>query len=98
MKEWGECQLHQGHDHQAEQDEFLSHNANKQQFIELLSSQRRENDCVTHHAAGYADLLIVTTAVEVAQDEKTVVIGEDIYFLVLLCHYANNKANLYFTP
>ena len=44
----------------------LSSSANKQQLIDLLSSMLQSNGCITYHAKGDADVLIVTTAVEAA--------------------------------
>ena len=40
-----------------------------------------------HHAHADADLLIVRTALECAQSRSTVVIGDDIDLLILLCYH-----------
>ena len=48
-------------------DSFLSNPKNKQRFLVLLGQALENERCVTHHANGDADLLIVTTAIESAQ-------------------------------
>ena len=47
-------------------DNFLSNPKNKQSFLLMLSKALQNVGCVTHHANGDADLLIVQTAVESA--------------------------------
>ena len=50
-----------------------------------------------HSAEKDADLLIVLTAVVLAENLCTVLIGDETNLLVLLCHYAKLNANrLYF--
>lgn len=58
-----------------------------------------ENDIKTLQAEGDADLLMVKAAVESAERDPTVLVGEDTHLLVLLCHYASSEANdNYFKP
>ena len=70
-------------------DQFLANQKNKQQFIFLLSAELEKNSCNTYHATGDADLLIVQKAVQSATTSKTVLVGEDIDLIVLLCYHAN---------
>ena len=41
------------------------------------------------HSNGDADLLIVQTALQIALNKDTVVVGDDTDLLVLLCYHAN---------
>ena len=51
------------------------------------------------HARGDADLLIVTTAVETAKFEDTVLVGDDTDRLILLIFYADlNAKGVFFAP
>ena len=55
--------------------------------------------CITHHANGDADLLIVKAAVESARTSTTVLFGDDTDLLVLLCYHASEDGyDLYFRP
>ena len=65
-------------------DLFLANKANKQRFIDLLSAHLNTNGIQTKHSKGDADLLIATTAIEVAETHPVVVIGDDTDLLVLL--------------
>ena len=54
---------------------------------------------MTHHAHGFADLLIVKTAIESAQTKTTVLVGDDTDLVVLLCyHIPEDGHDLYFRP
>ena len=53
-------------------EEFLSNPRIKQRLINLLSQVLQKNSCITHHADGDADLLIVKTNVESARKRTTV--------------------------
>ena len=76
---------------QSKKEEFLANVVNKQRFIYLLSEKLRQAGCNTVHATGDADLLIVKTAVECAENSSTTVIGEDTDLLVLLRSHADMK-------
>jgi hypothetical protein len=54
----------------------------------MLSKQLVKANCHTHHAPGDADLLIVQTSVESATHSETVLVGDDIGLLILLCCHA----------
>ena len=70
-------------------DTFLSNKENKQNFINMLGNQLEKKGCRVKHADGDADLKIVKAAVASAEENSTVVIGEDTDLLILLCFYAN---------
>ena len=80
-------------------DNFLSNPKNKQRFLLMLSKTLQHVGCVTHHANGDADLLIVKTAVESARTSTTVLVGDDTDLLVLLCYHASEDGyDLYLRP
>ena len=80
-------------------DNFLSNPKNKQRFLMMLSQALQNAGCVTHHSDGDADLLIVKTAVESAQTNTTVLVGDDTDLLVLLCYHASEDGcDFYFRP
>ena len=80
-------------------DNFLSNPKNKQSFLLMLSEALQNVGCVTHHANGDADLLIVQTAVESARTKTTILVGDDTDLLVLLCYHASEDGcDLYFRP
>ena len=63
----------------------------------MLSEALQNVGCVTHHANGDADLLIVKTAVESARTNTTFLVGDDTDLLVLLCYHASKHGcDLYF--
>ena len=74
-------------------ERFLSNKKNKQKFLNLLKRKLLEQGYDVHSAEEDADLLIVLTAVELAENLSTVLIGDDTDLLVLLCHYAKLNAN-----
>ena len=55
--------------------------------MKLLSDTLQDRGCTTILAEGDADLLIAQTSVTSAKDLKTVLIGEDVDLLVLLCYH-----------
>ena len=63
-------------------EQFLANRQNKQRFIYMLSEELQKRSCMTHHAPGDADLLIVPF-VQLCWLGMT-----QIYLLVLLCHHA----------
>ena len=80
-------------------DNFLSNPKNKQHFLSMLSKALQNVGCITHHANGDADLLIVKTAVESARMSTTVLVGDDTDLPVLLCcHASEDGYDLYFRP
>ena len=80
-----------------QKDNFLSNPKDKQRFLSMLSTVLQNVGCITHHANGDADLLIVKTAVESARMSTTVLVGDDTDLLVLLCYHASED-ELYFRP
>ena len=82
----------------ARKDKFLSNSTNKQTFILMLSTRFKQGRRV-HHASADADLLIAQTAIASANQNYTVLVGEDTDLLVLLGSLAENlKFKLYFRP
>ena len=80
-------------------DNFLANPKSKQRFINMLSRFLQENNCRTYHAEGYANLLIVKTAVESAGERNAVPVGDDTDLLILLCfHTDSDSFDLYFKP
>ena len=65
-------------------DKFLSNPANKQLFINLLSTQLILSGYNTAHASGDTGLQIVLTAVNLSQSSPTVLVGDDTDLLILL--------------
>ena len=65
----------------------------------MLSEELAKKNCETHHASGYADLLIVQKAVLYDTSCNTVLVGDDTYLLVLLCYHASLESHdLFFCP
>ena len=58
-----------------------------------MSTKLCENGCTTINAKEDADVLIVQTALELANTCDVVLIGEDTYLLVLLCYHADIHSN-----
>ena len=77
-------------------EQFLSNSENKQELIFMLSRFLEANGCKTVHAPSDADVLIVKTAVECAENREVVVIGEDTDLLVLLCYHTSLEVNKIF--
>ena len=73
-------------------DYYLSNSSNKQSFINMLSRYHQKVGCKTHHSQADADLLIVQTAVESVRRASTVLVGDDIDLLILLCYYTEISA------
>ncbi|WAR07355.1 LOW QUALITY PROTEIN: hypothetical protein MAR_017313 [Mya arenaria] len=69
----------------SKKDSCLSNSENKQTFIKHLGSHLVNHGITVRHATVDADLLIVETAIEHAQQGITYTIGEDTDLLVLLC-------------
>ncbi|KAG1682203.1 hypothetical protein GQR58_011204 [Nymphon striatum] len=80
-------------------DIFLSNPQNKQRLLNMLSESLNENNCKTLHAESDADVLIAQTAVEAANLNTTVLVGDDTDLLILLCHHFKpGRFDLYFQP
>ena len=72
---------------------------NKQKFINMLGDHLLKNNCTVIHARGDADTLIVDTAINSAENEDTIIYGEDTDFLILAIYHMNpNCHNLYMMP
>ena len=81
--------------------DFLSNKKNKQNFIMLLAEHLRQYGCPTEHAPADADLLIVQTAISIAEKTSslTVLVADDTGILVLLCfHSSTTIQNLFLRP
>ena len=74
-------------------ERFLSNKKNKQKFLNLLKRKLVKQGYDVHSAEEDADLLIVLTAVELAENLCTALIGDDKGLSVLLCHCAKLNAN-----
>ena len=80
-------------------EQFLANKQNKQRFLFMLSEELKKNNCEVHHASGYVDLLIVMKAVQSANSNSTVLVGDDTDLLVLLCYHAIIASlDLFFCP
>ena len=77
-------------------DMFLSNKRNKQRFINMLGEDLRSNDCEVFHDHGDADCLIVTKAIERAEDSNIVLVGDDTDLLILLLYHLNERSHLIF--
>ena len=76
---------------------FLLSNSNKQAFIILLGSHFEKKGMRVIHAEGDADLLIVKTALQMAKQDSTVLIGEDTDLLILALFHFKDEKELFFT-
>ena len=84
---------------QAKKEEFLSNKHNKQKFIAMLSQRLEEAGYEIHRARGDADVLIVQAASTSADNQETVLVGNDTDLLVLLIYHAKNvRHNVLFRP
>ena len=71
---------------------FLNNQENKQAFIYMLCVCLTSDGINVLHAQGDADTMIVDTAINLARQNPTTVIGEDTDLLVFLLHH--NTADL----
>jgi len=70
------------------QESFLANPANKSQFITLLGNQLSAAGHPVQYAAGDADTLIVSSALQIARQQKPVtVVAEDTDVLLLPVHH-----------
>ena len=80
-------------------DCFLANQHNKESFISLLMLSMNDDDIQTCRAKGDADVLIVAKAIQSAENQATVVVGEDTDLLVLLLHHTKPAShNVFFAP
>uniref|UniRef100_K1QXD6 Uncharacterized protein n=1 Tax=Magallana gigas TaxID=29159 RepID=K1QXD6_MAGGI len=76
---------------------FLLNVSNKQRFAELIVRKLQESNIEAIQSEGDAYLLICQAAVNKADDHTVAVYGEDTDLLVLLCHYAKEGRQIFFT-
>lgn len=76
---------------------FLLKESNKQRFVELLVRKLQESNIEGKQSESDADLLICQTTVNKADDYTVVIYGEHTDLLVLLCHYAKEDRQGFFT-
>jgi hypothetical protein len=62
---------------------------NNQKFTNMLSAYLQKMNCLTYHASGDADLLIVQKAVDSDSTRNTVLIGDDTDLLILRTYHTN---------
>ena len=80
-------------------DIFLSNSMNKQNFLKHLGDDLQTAGCEVFHASSDADVLIAQKAVESANVQDTVLVGDDTDLLVLLLHHSNSTGQgLFFAP
>ena len=75
----------------------LLSNSNKQAFIILLGSHLEKKGMRVIHAEDDADLLIVKTALQMAKQDSTVLIGEDTDLLILALFHFKDEKEQFFT-
>ena len=80
------------------QEVFLANEKNKHQFILLISQYLRDDGQVVHQSTGDADTMIVQCALQYAIEGSEVnVVADDTDVLVLLLyHWKQNMASIYF--
>ena len=80
-------------------DIFLSNSVNKQNFIQQLGNNLQAAGCEVFHASSDADVLIAQKAIEMANEQNTVLVGDDTDLLVLLLHHSIiTSKDLFFCP
>lgn len=78
------------------QQQFLANIHNKSRFITLLSEKLITADIFVKHANNDADVLIIETALEQSNTNKTIVIGEDVDLLIILIARTPTDRMIYF--
>ena len=72
---------------------------NKQNFIQQLGNNLQAAGCEVFHASSDADVLIAQKAIEMANEQNTVLVGDDTDLLVLLLHHSIiTSKDLFFAP
>ncbi len=81
-----------------DQQIFLSNMKNKSQFITLLSHCLRADGQIVNNSTGDADTMVVASALQFAsQGNATTVVADDTDVLILLMyHWKENMADVYF--
>lgn len=79
------------------QEKFLSNQNNKNNLIITITNKLQSEGFLCKRAPEDADVLIVNTAIQLAKQDKTVIIvGQDIDLLVLLHQLNSNGLDIYF--
>ena len=78
-------------------EEFLLNTSNKQRFLEKLIEIMNEGSLTAIQAPGEADLLIVSTALDLSMKHHVAIVGEDIDLLALTLQYATAEQELFLT-
>lgn len=87
------------HSQRYSKDIFLSNSVNKQNFIQQLGNNLQAAGCEVFHASSDADVLIAQKAIEMANEQNTVLVGDDTDLLVLLLHHSIiTSKDLFFCP
>ena len=79
-------------------ESFLSDLQNKQHFVELLGQHLEKAGITVFHATSDADVLIVQKAIDSADVQDRMLVGQDIDLLVLSLHQEPPSHKLYFAP
>ena len=79
-------------------ESFLSDLQNKQHFVELLGQHLEEAGITVFHATSDADVLTMQKAIDSADVQDTVLVGDDTDLLVLSLHQELPSHKLYFAP
>ncbi|KAF0711628.1 Uncharacterized protein FWK35_00035130 [Aphis craccivora] len=66
------------------QQQFLANTHNKSRFISILSEKLTTANIFVKQANNDADVLIIETALEQSNTNKTIVVGEDVDLLIIL--------------
>jgi len=78
------------------QEQFFSNTNNKKRFIFMLSQKLKDANINVKQAEDDADVLIIETALEQININKSIVVGEDINLLVLLIARTPAEKEIYF--
>ena len=82
----------------SDQQTFLSNEKNKSQFIKLLCESLEADGQIVHNSTGDADTMIVDCALQFAREKREVsVVADDTdIFVLLMYHWTQDMANVYF--
>lgn len=78
------------------QQQFLANTHNKSHFISMLSEKLTTGDIIVKQANNDADVLIIETALEQFNTNKTIVVGEDVDLLLILIARTPTDRMIYF--
>lgn len=74
----------------------MSNENNKRLLINLLTNKFKDENYQVENALGYADTLIVNTALQLsATNQSVAIVGEDVDLLILLTALTPQKNNVY---